>query len=203
MKSRSAPRPARPSSSTLPPKASAPNSKADLTLLDAGGAALASQGEFDNGDPLLAWTFAADGTYKIRVADQTDNGSPDHFYSLTHGPIADRHGGFPAQRRHQRAGGRAIDRIQSGRNGQNPRATDQRRANWKFLLTPKNTARGGSSKSLVTDGPELVESGVEHLAGAGHADARPLRRSAAGSIRRDVRAEDADFFDSMPGPGRS
>ncbi|HEX3989223.1 MAG TPA: c-type cytochrome domain-containing protein, partial [Verrucomicrobiae bacterium] len=61
--------------------------KAALTLLDSSGGTLASQGEFDGGDPLLAYTFMTDGNYRIRVADQSDNGSADYFYSLTIGEL--------------------------------------------------------------------------------------------------------------------
>ena len=56
-----------------------------LTLSDANGKVLASNNDFDGTDPLLAYTFAADGRHTIRVHDLMLGGSVDHFYRLSAG----------------------------------------------------------------------------------------------------------------------
>jgi WD40 repeat protein len=59
-----------------------------LTLLDATGAVVATNNDFDSEDPLLAHTFATSGVYAIRVSDLTLGGSPEHTYRLSLGPFA-------------------------------------------------------------------------------------------------------------------
>ncbi len=70
-------------------------SDAFLTLLDANGSILASQGEFDGGDPLLAYPIATNGTYRIRITDATEGGSPDFYYRLTMGELPEVVSVFP------------------------------------------------------------------------------------------------------------
>jgi WD40 repeat protein len=69
--------------------------EANLDLLDPNGHILASQGEFEGGDPLLAHTFASNGTYRIRITEVTDEGSPDFYYRLTMGELPEVVSVFP------------------------------------------------------------------------------------------------------------
>jgi len=73
-------------------------SKADavLTLLDASGRVLASNNGFDGSpDPLLAYTFAIEGRYGLRVSEMLLGGSTDHFYRLSIGAFPYVTGFFP------------------------------------------------------------------------------------------------------------
>ncbi|HXT42283.1 MAG TPA: c-type cytochrome domain-containing protein [Candidatus Angelobacter sp.] len=73
-------------------------SKADtiLTLLDASGKVLASNGGFDgSADPLLAYAFESDGEYRVQVSEQMPAGSPEHFYRLSIGGFAYVTGCYP------------------------------------------------------------------------------------------------------------
>ncbi|HMC64625.1 MAG TPA: hypothetical protein VKI65_06775, partial [Gemmataceae bacterium] len=74
------------------------DSKADaaLALLDATGRVLASNNGFDgSADPFLAYTFAADGRYSVRVAELLLDASAEHFYRLSVGSFAYVTGCFP------------------------------------------------------------------------------------------------------------
>src|SRR5204863_2044568 len=54
-----------------------------LTLLDPAGKVLATSSGFDDDpDPLLAYTFAADGRYVVRITDLLNGMSPEHVYRL-------------------------------------------------------------------------------------------------------------------------
>ncbi|PYJ80657.1 MAG: hypothetical protein DME22_23725, partial [Verrucomicrobia bacterium] len=73
-------------------------SKADgvLTLLDASGRVLAGNNGFDGSpDPLLAYTFAAEGRYSLRVSEMLLGASADHFYRLSIGAFPYVTGFFP------------------------------------------------------------------------------------------------------------
>jgi WD40 repeat protein len=74
-------------------------SKANLSLelLDAGGRTIASNDDYaGHEDPFLAHTFATAGRFKIRVTEQTWQGSAeDHFYRLTAGSLPFITGLFP------------------------------------------------------------------------------------------------------------
>ncbi|HEX3720445.1 MAG TPA: c-type cytochrome domain-containing protein [Verrucomicrobiae bacterium] len=130
---------------------------ANLTLLDSAGNLLASQGEFDGGDPLLGWSCPADGTYRIRVSDETASGSPNHFYSLSMGELPVITGVFPPSvATNANADVRLI--------GYNLAGLDKIRVHPKMtgeldvpLDSEKYRARR-ALKVLVTDGPELIES---------------------------------------------
>lgn len=56
-----------------------------LTLLDARGAVIATNNDFEGQDPLLAHAFAENGTYTIRVSDLAQAGSGEHLYRLSLG----------------------------------------------------------------------------------------------------------------------
>jgi hypothetical protein len=59
-----------------------------LTLLDASGAALASNDDFaDTREPLIVYTPKTDGTFLVRVSDSLNTGSPRHVYRLTIGEV--------------------------------------------------------------------------------------------------------------------
>ena len=66
-----------------------------LTLFDAKGNLLASNNDFDGGDPLLAYKFSATGTYRLRISDEMLGGSADHFYRLSVGEFSEVVGIFP------------------------------------------------------------------------------------------------------------
>jgi len=66
-----------------------------LTLSDATGKVLASNNDFDGADPMLAYTFAIDGRYTIRVHELMLRGSVDHFYRLSVGAFPYVTGRFP------------------------------------------------------------------------------------------------------------
>jgi WD40 repeat protein len=166
--------------------------KASLTLLDAGGRVLASQGEFDNGDPLLAWSFTSDGTYRIRVADETAAGSPEHFYSLSLGQLPTVTAVFPpslatnAEAQVQLIGynlaGMDRIRVQPAKAGELevPLDAEKYRARRPF-------------KILVTDGPELVESEPNDT--PGQAMSIPVPCAVSGRINpAGNTGEDADLF---------
>jgi WD40 repeat protein len=165
---------------------------ANLALLDAGGRVLASQGEFDNGDPLLAWSFTSDGIYRIRVADESAAGSPDHFYSLSMGQLPTVTAVFPpslatnAEARVQLMGynlaGMDEIRVQPAKAGELevPLDAEKYRARRPF-------------KILVTDGPELVESEPNDT--PGQAMPIPVPCAVSGRINpAGNTGEDADLF---------
>jgi hypothetical protein len=56
-----------------------------LTLFDAQGKVLASNNDFDKGDPLLMHTFATGGRYTVQISELMLGASPDHFYRLSIG----------------------------------------------------------------------------------------------------------------------
>ena len=59
-----------------------------LTLMDMVGRVLASNNGFDpNSDPLLAYTFATNGTFQIEVAELQLGAGADHFYRLSLGVL--------------------------------------------------------------------------------------------------------------------
>ncbi len=67
-----------------------------LTLADAAGRVLATNGSFDaGGDPFIAHKFAADGRFTITVSDALMTGSAEHFYSFTLGALPFVTGVFP------------------------------------------------------------------------------------------------------------
>lgn len=67
-----------------------------LTLLDTGGKVLARNDSFDGADdPMIAYTFTADGSYRVRVAEQMLRGSTGHFYRLSIGALPFVTGVFP------------------------------------------------------------------------------------------------------------
>lgn len=67
-----------------------------LTLLDPTGETVAAVNDFDGDrDPLAAYRLPADGTYVIRVNDQSMQGSTEHFYRLTLGTFPLVTGIFP------------------------------------------------------------------------------------------------------------
>ncbi len=129
----------------------------ELTLLDDAGNILASHGDLDNGDPLLSYTFAKTGRYRIRIAESTSAGSPDHYYRLSMGQLPEVVGVFPMSVQTN-----ASARVQL--IGFNLAGKD------KIWITPTNTGEitvpldpdkfraRRTFKVLVTDGPELVES---------------------------------------------
>jgi WD40 repeat protein len=58
-----------------------------VTLLDAEGAVLESDGGYDGADRFLAYKVPRDGTYTARVGDQMLGASKDHFYRLSIGAL--------------------------------------------------------------------------------------------------------------------
>ena len=67
-----------------------------LTLLDANGRTIAANaGSGGQLDPLLSFTVPADGTYRLRIAEATFAGSPDHFFRLSAGELPLVTGVFP------------------------------------------------------------------------------------------------------------
>ncbi len=165
---------------------------ANLTLLNAGGVALVSQGEFDNGDPLLAWSFTSNGIYRIRVADETANGSPDHYYSLSMGQLPTVTAVFPPSlATNAEAGVRLIGYNLAGMD--QIRVQPTKAGELEVLLDYEKYRARRKFKILVTDGPELVESGQNHT--HGHAMPIPVPCTVSGRINPDGRAgEEADFF---------
>ena len=67
-----------------------------LTVLDADGEVAAVNNDFDRSvDPLTAYVVPKDGTYAVRVNDQSMAGSPQHFYRLSVGTFPLVTGVFP------------------------------------------------------------------------------------------------------------
>jgi WD40 repeat protein len=130
---------------------------AHLTLLDSDGNVLAGQGEFDGGDPLLFWPCPADGVYKIHVADETDNGSPEHFYSLSIGELPIVTGVFPPSvATNENADVQLIGYNLAGMD--KIRVHPKKTGNLDVPLDMEKYRARKTFKILVTDGPELVES---------------------------------------------
>ncbi len=175
---------------------------ATLTLLDSGGKVLLSQGEFDGGDPLLAWPCPSDGTYRIRVADETANGSPDFYFSLSIGQLPVVTAVFPpalatnAEAEVQLIGYNlaGIDkiRVQPAKEGELEIPLD----------AEKYRARRGF-KVLVTHGPELIETEPRSFCRGSRCRFPSLARSAAASSRPAAPGTVRIFFVSRPGQGSS
>ncbi|MEO6034735.1 MAG: hypothetical protein ABIQ35_05730 [Verrucomicrobiota bacterium] len=66
-----------------------------LSLFDAKGNLLASNNDFDEGDPLLSYKFVHAGIYRMHISDETLGGSDDHFYRLSVGEFPEVVGIFP------------------------------------------------------------------------------------------------------------
>jgi WD40 repeat protein len=58
-----------------------------MTLSDAEGKVLASNNDYDGLDPLIAYTVAANGTYRLRVSDLMLGASEEHFYRVSIGTL--------------------------------------------------------------------------------------------------------------------
>jgi hypothetical protein len=58
-----------------------------ITLTDSEGHVLASNNDYDDVDPLIAFTLPRDGAYRLRVADVMLAASPEHFYRLSVGKL--------------------------------------------------------------------------------------------------------------------
>jgi WD40 repeat protein len=166
--------------------------KANLTLLDAGGTTLATQREFDDGDPLLAWSFTSDGTYRIRVADETANGSPDHFYSLSMGQLPTVTAVYPPSlATNTNADVQLIGYNLAGMD--KIRVQPAKAGELEVPLDPEKYRARRRFKVLVTDGPELVETETNHT--PAHAIPIPIPCTVSGRINPLGRAgEDADLF---------
>ena len=162
--------------------------KAALTLLDSTGGTLASQGEFDGGDPLLAYTFLNDGNYRIRVADQSANGSADYYYSLTMGELPTVTAVFPPSVATNSEA--EIQLIGYNLTGiEKVSIKPQRVGEVEVPLDVEKYRSRKTFKILVTDGTELVESGPNHS--PGQAMEIPVPSAISGRIDSPG---NADFF---------
>jgi WD40 repeat protein len=162
--------------------------KAALTLLDSSGGTLASQGEFDGGDPLLAYTFMSDGNYRIRVSDQSANGSVDYFYSLTMGELPTVTSVFPPSVATNSEA--EIQLIGYNLTGMDKASIKpQRIGEVEVPLDVEKYRSRKNFKILVTDGTELIESGPNHS--PGQAMEIPIPSAISGRIDSPG---NADFF---------
>lgn len=128
----------------------------ELTLLDNQGAILASQGEFDGGDPLLAYPVASNGTYRIRITEVTDSGSPDFFYRLTMGELPEVVSIFPPTVRTNKNA--EIQLVGYNLAGKDKVAIKPLQAGDIAIPLDQNTYRFRRSFNVrVTDGPVVVE----------------------------------------------
>lgn len=168
-------------------------SKADavLTLTDAEGKVLASNNDFDNGDPFLAYTFTQDGTYRVRVNDLQLGASGDHFYRLSIGALPYVVGAHP---------------IGVGTNGETrvallgynlPSAASVKVAPGKpgemeLPLDPEKYRSRRAFKLLVGSGTELVEK--EPNNDPAQAQSIPAPASVSGRILAGHGASDSDLF---------
>jgi WD40 repeat protein len=167
---------------------------ANLTLLDAAGSVLATQGAFDGGDPLLAWTFSSDGVYKIRVSDETADGSVNHFYSLTMGGFPMVTGVFPPALATNTDA--AVQLIGYNLDGMDKiRVHPHKTGDLEVPLDAEKYRARRAFKILVTDGPELVESGTHDTP----AQAMPIPIPCAVSGRVTAGGADLFRFDAKKG----
>jgi WD40 repeat protein len=68
---------------------------AAISVMDAQGSLLATDGGFDGGDRAIAFKAPSNGTFMARVSDQMMNASADHIYRLTIGVLPLVMGIFP------------------------------------------------------------------------------------------------------------
>jgi WD40 repeat protein len=163
-----------------------------LTLLDNGGHILASQGEFDGGDPLLAFAVATNGDYRIRVTEVTDGGSPDFYYRLTMGELPAVVGVFPPTVRANSAvqlkligynlAGKDTITVKSAKSG--PLAVPLDMEKYRFRR---------AFNVQVSDEPVIVESEPNDT--PAQANAIPVPCTVCGQIDPPGKADsDADLF---------
>jgi WD40 repeat protein len=166
--------------------------KATLTLLEGSGATLASQGDFDNGDPLLAWTFNMGGVYTLRVADQTADGSPDHFYSLSMGQLPIVTAVFPPSvATNAEADLQLIGYNLAGMDKIRVQPTQV--GDLVVPLDPEKYRARRQFKIAVTDGLELIEPGSN--SSPSQAADIPVPCTVSGRINpADQSGKSADFF---------
>lgn len=125
-----------------------------LALLDAAGKPLERNDSFDGGDdPLLTHTFAAKGTYRVRVTERMLQGSAEHFYRLSVGALPFITGVFPlslpanTETAAQLLGFNLPDggrvKLKTGGPGElglpAEAATFRARREWKLLVTESTT----------------------------------------------------------------
>src|SRR5262249_40859994 len=100
-----------------------------LVLRDASGHELASNGDSDDLDSLLSYTFSSSGEYIIEIRDQTYAGGPSYLYRLTIGAVPLVRSVFPA-------GGPAGEKLPVTMMGENLPAAS------RTLAVPKESAAG-------------------------------------------------------------
>jgi WD40 repeat protein len=129
---------------------------AQLELLDANGGILASEGEYEGGDPLLGYTIASNGVYRIRITETTEEGSPEDFYRLTMGELPQVISVFPPSVQTNREA--EVQLVGYNLAGKDKIKIKPLMAGELDLKLDSDVYRlRHPFKVLVTDGPELVE----------------------------------------------
>lgn len=162
--------------------------EANLTLLDGAGHILASQGEYDGGDPLLAYTVATNGNYRLRITEATDGGSPDFYFRLTMGELPEVVSVFPpaVQTNHQAE----VQLVGYNLNGQDKITIKPTKAGELDVPIDQDKYRSRRAfKVLVTDDPVIVES--EPNDSPAQANSIPVPCTVCGRINAD---NDADLY---------
>ena len=134
-------------------------SKADanLSLLDASGEILASQGEFEGSDPLLGYTISTSGIYRVRITETTDAGSPDYYYRLTIGELPEVVSVFPPSVQTNRTA--QVQLVGYNLAGKDKVIIKSLKAGEVDVpIDPEKYRARRGFKVLATDEPALVES---------------------------------------------
>lgn len=130
--------------------------EAFLSLLDGDGHILARQGEFDGGDPLLGYSFTNNSTYRIKITEVTDAGSPDFYYRLTMGELPEVVSVFPPSVQTNRSA--EIRLIGYNLAGKDKVWIKPTKAGEMDVPLDQNTYRARRAfKVMVTDQPVYVE----------------------------------------------
>ncbi|HZM05572.1 MAG TPA: c-type cytochrome domain-containing protein [Candidatus Saccharimonadales bacterium] len=166
--------------------------QAQLSLLDAHGEILSSEGEFEGGDPLLAYTITSNGLYRIRIAETTEEGSPDYFYRLTMGELPQVISIFPPSVQTNREA--EVQLIGYNLTGKDKIKISPMKAGELEVPLNSDTYRARRAfKVLVTDGPELVE--AEPNDTPGEATPIPVPSTVSGRIFAEGKAApDVDLY---------
>jgi WD40 repeat protein len=165
--------------------------EAYLTLLDAHGNILASQGEFDGGDPLLSFPVKTNGVYRIRVTEVTDGGSPDFYYRLTMGQLPEVIGIFPPSvRTNKSAEVQLIGYNLAGRDKVSVKPAKAGELDLPLPADKYRTRRG--FKVLVAENPVLMETEPNDTPAT--ANVIPVPGTVCGRIYSTNEESDSDLF---------
>jgi hypothetical protein len=132
-------------------------SKADatMTLFDSYGTLIQANSGFDGPEPLIAFTAAKTGRYKVQIKDTTASGSPEHIYRLTMGELPLVVAMYPLSVAADES--RDIQLIGYNLHDAKVHVNPTKASEMDLPIDTQKFRVRRSLKLLVTDGPELVE----------------------------------------------